>query len=244
MAALGQSRPLRRYGVAILVVLIGAAALFLPDILDTPRVRAEIQRVLSEAVRGEVAWEELRIRILPVPHGSLRGARLEISQLVSVSAEEARARLRLLPLFRGQVEITSVTVTRPVIRISVVPAPTVGEKPKEKEPATDIFGLYRSAMGPVVDAVREFVPDTVITVEDAELEVLVPGALPMRLSKLSLQVRSGARGMGLEATAASPYWSWWLSARVEYADLSARASLAEQTSSRRPGWSGIWERCR
>jgi hypothetical protein len=209
-----------------LAVLVVAAALFLPDFLDTPAVRAQIQRILSRAVRGEVAWEELRIQILPSPHGVLRKARLEIPQVASVSAEEATADLRLWPLIRGRAEITSVTVTRPAIRITIVPVVAAKPMAKEKEPATDIVGVYRFAMGPVVDAVREFAPDTVVAIEDAELEVNVPGALPMRLSKLSLHARAGAEGMAIEATAASQYWSWaTISARVEYADLSARASL-------------------
>lgn len=212
------------YCVALLGALLVAAALFLPDVLDTPRVRAEIQRVLSEAVRGEVAWDELSVRILPSPHASLRMARLEIPRVASVRAEEAEARLRLRPLFHGRVEITSVAVTRPVIRISVVPAPA--DKPKKAAPAADIVGAYRSVMGPVVEAVREFAPDTVVTVESGELEILVPDALPMKLSKLTLRARAGMGNMELEATAASQYWSWVaLSARVEYADLSAKASL-------------------
>jgi uncharacterized protein involved in outer membrane biogenesis len=215
------------YCAAGLAVLVVAAALFLPEILDTLAVRAEIQRILSQAVRGEVAWEELRIRILPSPHGALRKARLEIPQVASVSADEASAHLRLWPLIHGRVEISSVTVTRPVIRISIVPAPTVERKAQEKEPATHLVGLYRSAMGPVVDAVRKFAPDTVVAIEDAELEVHVPGALPMNLSKLSLSAHAGAEAMALEATATSEYWSSLeLAARVEYADLSAKASLS------------------
>ena len=64
------------------------------------------------------------------------------------------------------------------------------------------------------------------TVEDAELEVRVPGAPPMRLSKLWLEARAGAGRMELDATATSEYWSQLtLSGRIEYADLSAKASL-------------------
>jgi hypothetical protein len=209
-----------------LVALLVAAALILPEFLDTQAVRAEIQRILSQAVRGEVAWEELRIRILPAPHGVLRKARLEIPKVATVRAEEARARLRLRALFHGRVEIASVTVTRPAIRINIVPVPAVKEKAPDKKAATDAVGLYRSVMRPVVDAVREFAPDTLVTIEDAELEVLVPGALPMKLSKLWIHARAGASGMRLDATADSEYWSGLtLSALVEYADLSARASL-------------------
>jgi hypothetical protein len=215
------------YGIAVLAALLGSAALLLPDLLDTPPVRAEIKRILSQAVRGEVTWEELRIRILPLPHGYLRKARLEIPQVASASAEEASVDLRLLPLFRGRAEITSVTVTKPVILISITPDPAVESKAPERGPAMDIFGHYRSVMGPVVDVVREHAPDTVVAIEEAELEVRIPGALPMRLSKLSLSVHTGVEGMRLDATAASPYWSWLeLSARVHYADLSAKASLS------------------
>lgn len=214
------------YCAAVLAVLVVAAVLFLPDFLDTPVVRAEIQRILSGAVRGEVTWEELRIRILPAPHGVLRKARLEIPQVVSVSAEEATADLRLFPLLRGRAEITSVTVTKPVIQISIIPVAAPEGKPQERAPAQDIVGHYRSVMGPIADAVQKFAPDTLIELEDAEMEVRVPGALPMRLSKLSVRARAGAGSMELDTTAASEYWSGLtLSGRVEYADLSARASL-------------------
>lgn len=226
------------YCAALLGGLLVVAALFLPEFLDTPAVRAEIQRVLSQTVRGEVAWEELRIRILPSPHGALRKARLEIPQVASVSADEVSGYLRLWPLVHGRVEIASVTVTRPVIRISIVPGPAVEEKAKEKKPETDIVGIYRGFMRPVVDAVRDVAPDTLVEIEDAELEVLVPGEIPMRLSKLWLRARAGAGSMGFQTTATSEYWSVLaLSARVEYADLSARASL-RATNIKPQAWVG------
>jgi hypothetical protein len=64
------------YCAAALIAIVIAAALVLPKLLDTPAVRAEIQRKLSEAVQGEVAWDDLKIRILPAPHGVLRKARV------------------------------------------------------------------------------------------------------------------------------------------------------------------------
>ena len=214
------------WGVGTLAVVNVAAALFLPEFLDAPRVRGELQRILSDAVGGEVTWDDLSIRILPTPHGVLRKARLEVPRVASVSAEEARAHLRLLPLLRGQVAIVSVAVTKPAIRISVVPGPRAADEPRETGSTFDFVGIYRSAMGPVIGAVREFTPDTAVTVEDAELEVRVANTPPMNLSKLTLRARAGRESVELDATAASEYWSWLaLSARVEFADLSARASL-------------------
>ena len=65
------------YGVAVLAAVLGSAALFLPDLLDTPPVRAEIQRRLASAFHADLAWESLRVRILPWPHGTLSKFRID-----------------------------------------------------------------------------------------------------------------------------------------------------------------------
>ena len=214
------------YGIAVLAAMLGTAALFLPDLLDTPPVRAEIQRRVASAIHADLAWESLRVRILPWPQGTLSKFRIDKPGVGSVGAESLDVQLRLRPLLRGRAEILSLAVVRPVIAIGIDPPAIPEEAAPREQRAPGIAETYRSVMGPVVDAVRKFAPDTVVTIEDAELEVRVPGALPMRLRKLSLRARAGAGGMEFDATAASQYWSWLaLSARVEYTDLSARATL-------------------
>jgi AsmA-like protein len=209
---------------AVFVAVVVAAALILPEILDTPAVRAEIQRRLSAAVGSEVTWEDLSVRILPAPRGVLRKVRVEIPGLAAVSAEQVDARLRFWPLLRGRAEIASVTLVNPDIRVSLKPA-SAEERSQEKASA-DSFGLYRSVVGAMVQGVREFAPDTVIGIENAGVDVRVPGMPPVQLSQLTLRARTGVQGLDLDATAASPYWDRLkLSARVEFADLSAKASL-------------------
>lgn len=87
--------------------------LIFPEVLDAPAVKAELQRKLSEAVRGEVAWEDLGIRILPSPRAIVRKARIEVPGSLEVNAEELAVRLALWPLLRGRVEIVSVDLSRP-----------------------------------------------------------------------------------------------------------------------------------
>ncbi|MGH8632682.1 MAG: hypothetical protein ACRET7_00970, partial [Burkholderiales bacterium] len=76
------------YCAAGTIVVVVAAALILPEFLDSPAVRAGIQRRLSEAVNGKIEWEALQIRLLPSPRGVLRQASIEIPGLASVRAEE------------------------------------------------------------------------------------------------------------------------------------------------------------
>jgi len=208
------------YCAAALAAAAIAAALILPEILDTPAVGAGIKRKLSESVQGEVAWDGLRIRILPSPRGVLRQARVEIPGRVSMRAEEIEARLLFWPLLRGRAEITSVSVVRPEIRIDIATSPPAEGQTKE------VAAIYRSVMEPVVGLVRQFAPDTVLTVEGASVNVRAPGTPPIELRDLSVRARSGFKDIELELTAASNSWRRLkLSARIEFSDLAAKASL-------------------
>lgn len=215
------------YVAAALVAAIAAAAYFLPELLDGPAVRSQIQRKLSEVAGGEVAWEGLGLRLLPSPRGVLRRARVEIPGVVQVRAEEIEVRLLFWPLLHGRAEIIGVGVTRPEIRIDIArsPAPDEGKEQKAAgEP--DPFAAYRSIMQPVVNVIREFAPDAALTVDDAVVGIRVAGIPPIELRKLSVRARTGSRGMDIEASTAGNYWEQLqLSARIEYSDLSGKLSL-------------------
>src|SRR5687768_8417145 len=112
---------MKRLAYALAGVMVLAAVLlvaFGPALVDTPAVRAEIQRRLSAAVDGEVAWESLKIALFPAPHGELRKLRLEIPATLSATVEEAQVDLRLWPLLRGSAEVSSVVVRRPSLHLA------------------------------------------------------------------------------------------------------------------------------
>ena len=81
---------------ALLVAAAGIVALGVA-LIDTPTVRAEIQRRLSQAVDGQVAWQELDIGLLP-PRAELRKVRVEMPGRLSAAADELNVGLRFWPL--------------------------------------------------------------------------------------------------------------------------------------------------
>jgi hypothetical protein len=213
---------------AAIAVLVVAAALVLPVFLDTPAVRAEIQRKLSKAVQGEVSWEDLNVRILPRPLGVLRKVRVEIPRRLEVSADELAVRLAFWPLLRGRAEIVSVTLSRPAINLDIPAAQEVhdGSKEKDDDPRLNLVQTYRSTVGALADVVQRFAPETVLSIEDARLEFSAPGILPIALHDVSVWVRTGHTGMELEASMAGTHWNRVkVAARLRFADLSGDADI-------------------
>ena len=212
------------YAIAVLVVLVAGAAFLLPRLLDTPRVRADIQNRLSLALQGEVRWESFRLRLLPAPNGTLRMLRVQMPA-GSVAADEVAVALRFWPLLFGRPEITSVTVTHPVVRIAA-PRRAKEEKPPPEGPRTRALEAYRAVMRPLVDGLQSFAPETRVALEGAELSLRAEGVPPIELSAVNVHATTGTKGVELDAAAASPYWaSLKLDGRVAYADLSSTIEL-------------------
>jgi hypothetical protein len=209
------------YGALALLALAATAALVFPALLDTRVVEAELQRKLSQMLRGSITWEKLEIRILPTPRGALSGVRAEIPEAARVRAEEVEVLLRLLPLLRGRADIASVTLSKPVIELEIAPKPPAKGRAREEARADPVEG-YRS----IIEAIGRFAPEAVLDVEDADLDVRVSGLPSIRVRRLEVHARTGSRGLEVELTAESEYWSGLrLSAEVAFSDLSGKGSL-------------------
>lgn len=205
------------WGIAALL-LLAVALLVLGDwLLGTPAVKAAVQQRVSAALGGQIAWQDLDLHLLPAPHGELRKVRIEIPDAVSLRAEQVDAYLRLWPLLRGQVEIASFSVSRPQVRVVAS-----GGAQKDGAPL-DPIAAYRQAVGPAVQALRQFAPDTQFRIDAAEIDL---PAVPLRLRGLNATASTSGEGVDLQVDAASDYWQRLRAkGRLAYADLSARADV-------------------
>jgi uncharacterized protein involved in outer membrane biogenesis len=206
--------------LGVLAVIAVVAAVIGVRLIDTPAARAEIQTRISAALGGRIEWQSLHLRLLPRPHGELRGVRIEIPGALSARADDLDVYLQLWPLLLGRAEIASLSLSRPELRIH--PA---GSEQSDVE--LDPVATYRAVVAPVADALRKFAPDTVLTIKDAVLDI---ASSPVRLHNLNITARSAAQSLDLDVASASNYWKQLrFEARVAYADLSAvgKLSIAE-----------------
>jgi uncharacterized protein involved in outer membrane biogenesis len=204
-----------------LIAVLALALLAAPLLLDLPAVQARLERHLSQATRGQLTWEDLDVRLLPMPRGVLKGVRFEAPAVFSAGAAEIEVRLHLQPLLAGNVEVRELRVLRPAVRVTV-PKPDRAQS----EGAVDPMAAYRRAMQPVVDALRRFAPDLALSVQDGTLNVSVPGTPSIGQIRLNAEGRSSSQGMTLTATAKGALWEEVkASARLAYADLAAHVTI-------------------
>lgn len=110
------------YGVGGLIVLLVAAALIVPSLIDWNSYKSEISAEAQKATGRtlEIAGD-LEIGILPTPHVRVSDVRFANAAGAAASHmatfKELRASVKLLPLLSGSVEIASVELVEPVLEL-------------------------------------------------------------------------------------------------------------------------------
>jgi hypothetical protein len=142
-----------RRGLAALVVAVLALFLFRPGV---HRLRQRIAGSIGSALGRRVSLDNVRIHILPRPGFGLEGLVIYDDPAFSaepmVRAQEVSAAIRIRSLFRGRLEIATLSATEPSInlvrndqgrwnlaslieRSSHIPAAPTRKAPSEKRPA-------------------------------------------------------------------------------------------------------------
>jgi len=216
-------KPLRwSLGVVIgLLVLLAAVVAIGERLIDTPKVRAQLTGKFSQVMNGQVSWEKLDIRLLPAPHAEIRRVHVAIPKLLTMDVGLAQAKIRLLPLFRGDAEVQAITLEHPSVDISIAAASKEDAQEKSSQPATPL-ALYRRVMRPALDAIGRFAPATTVAIEDGRVACHLSGLQPFEARELNVRILTDGKGIALDASATGTYWERVaINGRVEFADLRA-----------------------
>ena len=99
------------------VVLAGAFLLSLPYLLDLPRIQALLRAEASRLLDRPVRFERVSLGFWPLPAVRVRGLTVANASGFGpdplLTVEDARVRVRLLPLLRGRLQFGEVTLARP-----------------------------------------------------------------------------------------------------------------------------------
>ena len=108
-----------------LVVLLAAAALIVPGLVDWNAYKGDVAAAVEAATGRRLTIKgDLQFTVLPAPRLSVRDARL--ANMAGASAPEMvrlkslEVLIRFLPLLKGRIEVESVTLVEPVIELEVL----------------------------------------------------------------------------------------------------------------------------
>ena len=113
------------YGIIALVVVLVVVALVAPSFIDWNQYKGEIEAQAKAATgRSIVIAGEVDLSVLPAPALSaddIRIANIEGGAADNlITLESLRVRVALTPLLGGRVEVTSITLVRPVIELEAL----------------------------------------------------------------------------------------------------------------------------
>ena len=113
------------YAFGVLVTLVVVIAVALPFIVDLNDYKDVIAAQVKSATGRDLRIEgSIGLSVLPTPTVSVSGVRLAnvagASARDMVSVKAAEARIALLPLLRGEVQVESFTLVEPVVELEVL----------------------------------------------------------------------------------------------------------------------------
>jgi AsmA-like C-terminal region/AsmA family len=172
------------------LILLVAAALLLPRIVDSQAVKERIQALLLARTDGNVRVENIDLKWLPRPAVVARGASLSFANRVSGKIQSIEVYPSIMGLLRGQLYISRVEVASPALSVHL---PEPGDEPfniDELEAniraliasiATEIPGMIVGVTGGSVEVRIGDRPPVMITELEGRL-VAPPGEMQLQIS--------------------------------------------------------------
>ena len=145
------------------VILLFAAALLLPRVLDSQAVREKIRAFLLARINGNVVIGNIDLKWFPRPAAIVRGVSFTFGDTVNGTAQSMEIRPSLMGLFTGQLSISSLLITAPALTVQV------SEPSEERFNLDEIETNVRSAM----TAIAAEVPGLVVTIRDGSAKIKI-----------------------------------------------------------------------
>lgn len=116
-------------GAVLCLALTVALGFFADRLLNSAKVRQQIQTTFTERTGGELAYREVGISYLPLPAIELRGLNLDVPGRLQVKVDHVHVYPDLSAVLKGQLVSARVELLRPEITVTLPPSP--GEPPDE-----------------------------------------------------------------------------------------------------------------
>lgn len=175
--------------VAILLLLMVAARLIVPRLIDFASVKQKIQTVVTERTGGTIDYRGIGLSYFPRPSIELRQATLAIPELAEGRVAAVRISPELIPLLIGDLRLARIELDTPQLRLQL--PDTQPKAPPARPPAlTDMGKSLAVAVAPVGPAIRGLA----LQVDNGQLAIARNTQKLVKIEGLSLQSEMSMAG--------------------------------------------------
>ncbi|HSF56821.1 MAG TPA: AsmA family protein, partial [Candidatus Binatia bacterium] len=175
------------------LILLLAAALLLPRIVDSQAVREKIGSFLLTKTNGNVTIQNIDLKWLPRPAVVVRGAALAFADKITGKIQSIEVFPSILGLLRGQLEISRAELASPALSVRL------------PEPGDEPFNIdeLEASIRALINSFATEIPGMIVGVKNGSVEVRIGDRPPVMITELEgglvaspgqmqLQIRSRA----------------------------------------------------
>jgi hypothetical protein len=198
------------------VILLAAAVLLLPRLLDSQAVREKIRTFLLTGANGDVTLETIDLAWFPRPVVVARGTSFAFDDTVSGTIRSIEVHPSIRGLLTGHFSISRVAVTSPVLAVRL-------PEPAEAPPHTDqIEGRIRSLLASL--AVN--CSGMTITVSDGSAEIRIGERPPLAITDVGGRLVAPPGELDVQLSSrATVFDSLRVEARIDGQTLATQARI-------------------
>jgi hypothetical protein len=201
---------------ALCAILLFAAALLLPRIVDSQAVRERIQAFLLTRTDGNVRVENIDLKWLPRPAVVVRGASLAFADMVSGKIQSIEVYPSLLALLRGQLNISRAEVASPALSVRL------------PEPTDEPFNIdeIEANIRALIASFATEIPGMIIGVTGGSVEFRIGDRPPVMITELEGRLQAPPDEMQLQISSrANVFDSLRVEANIAGDTLATKGSI-------------------
>ena len=187
-------------GIVSIAILLFAAVLVLPKLIESETLKAKIRSEFSRTVGGEIDFDRLEFSVFPLPHVTLDKASVRLPKKLTGSAEMISVTPKILLLLSGKISFREIRVRQPDVTITLHKS-LEEEKPPAKFPA--VSDMMRQIASVFVTPPAHRLPDVDGFVENGRFKLMVDSRAAVELDHIDARLTNAAGSLTFQVTGTS-----------------------------------------
>lgn len=193
-------------GIGIIIIFAVLSLILVKRLVSPERVKEDLLTYLSQKIGGTVEFTSVEINFIPGPHVVLNGGKFSVPGRAEGSFETLIAYPKVLPLLRGEVEISRLRVLKPEMKVLVHEPPT-GETRDAEEAFS--FGNLRDDIKGALDNLAAHGKGLNAEIENGTLIIQKDSAPVLNFSGMNAELTLPADRLGIRIRSASNLWTFF-----------------------------------